>query len=86
MKSKTKFSNLICTGKCFHTLHVLHFRLQMRMPRGVTPTRVRRRQSDAKWRASVAMCYNVMKHVIPHSKRYSKASKRKLSKVIYQMI
>ncbi|XP_052256970.1 uncharacterized protein LOC127862057 isoform X1 [Dreissena polymorpha] len=54
----------------------------MRMPRGVTPTRVRRRQSDAKWRASVAMCYNVMKHVIPHSKRYSKASKRKLSKAL----
>jgi hypothetical protein len=49
------------------------------MPRGVTTTRVRRRQSDAKWRASVAMCYNIMKNVIPNQK---KLGRRKVSKVI----
>jgi len=42
------------------------------------PIRVRRRQSDAKWRASVAMCYNIMKNVIPNHK---KLGRRKLSKV-----
>ncbi|XP_052802360.1 uncharacterized protein LOC128232698 [Mya arenaria] len=52
------------------------------MPRGVTPVRVRRRQSDAKWRASVAMCYNIMKNVIPNSKKIGKTSKRKLSKAL----
>jgi len=56
--------------------------LMYRMPRGITPVRARRRQSDAKWRASVAMCYNVMKNVIPNSKKIGKTSKRKLSKVI----
>ncbi|XP_045175134.2 uncharacterized protein LOC123536222 isoform X2 [Mercenaria mercenaria] len=49
------------------------------MPRGVTPTRVRRRQSDAKWRASVAMCYNIMKNVIPNQK---KLGRRKVSKAL----
>jgi len=48
------------------------------MPRGAMPIRVRRRQSDAKWRASVAMCYNIMKNVIPNHK---KLGRRKLSKV-----
>lgn len=49
------------------------------MPRGVTQTRVRRRQSDAKWRASVAMCYNIMKHVIPNQR---KLGRRKISKAL----
>ncbi|XP_060593744.1 uncharacterized protein LOC132748200, partial [Ruditapes philippinarum] len=49
------------------------------MPRGVTTTRVRRRQSDAKWRASVAMCYNIMKNVIPNQK---KLGRRKVSKAL----
>ena len=41
--------------------------------------RVRRRQSDARWRANVASCYESLKHVIPVNKR---ASKRQISKVI----
>lgn len=41
--------------------------------------RVRRRQSDAKWRASVAVCYEKLKHVIPDC---DKISKRKISKVL----
>ena len=48
------------------------------MPRGMFHTRVRRRQSDAKWRASVAMCYGIMKNVIPNQK---KLGRRKISKV-----
>lgn len=39
--------------------------------------RVRRRQSDAKWRASVAMCYETLKTIIPNNE---KLSKRKISK------
>lgn len=39
--------------------------------------RVRRRQSDAKWRASVAMCYETLKTIIPNNE---KMSKRKISK------
>ncbi|KAL3842502.1 hypothetical protein ACJMK2_020507 [Sinanodonta woodiana] len=41
--------------------------------------RARRRQSDAKWRASVAMCYDIMKNVIPDHK---KLSRRKVSKAL----
>jgi hypothetical protein len=48
------------------------------MRRGSVPMRVRRRQSDAKWRASVATCYETLKHVIPDC---DKISKRKISKV-----
>jgi len=40
--------------------------------------RVRRRQSDAKWRANVASCYETLKLIIPMNKR---ASKRQISKV-----
>ncbi|KAK3585409.1 hypothetical protein CHS0354_020122 [Potamilus streckersoni] len=47
------------------------------MPR--TVMRARRRQSDAKWRASVAMCYDIMKNVIPDHK---KLSRRKVSKAL----
>ena len=42
------------------------------------PVRLRRRQSDAKWRANVASCYETLKNIIPHNKR---ASKRQISKV-----
>ena len=48
------------------------------MPRGSVPMRVRRRQSDAKWRASVAICFDTLKQVIPNNE---KMSKRKISKV-----
>uniref|UniRef100_K1PNY4 BHLH domain-containing protein n=1 Tax=Magallana gigas TaxID=29159 RepID=K1PNY4_MAGGI len=47
------------------------------MVRGSVPMRVRRRQSDAKWRASVAMCYETLKTIIPNNE---KLSKRKISK------
>ncbi|KAL8572831.1 hypothetical protein ACOMHN_025006 [Nucella lapillus] len=41
------------------------------------PVRTRRRQSDAKWRASVASCYETLKFVIPNGKTLPK---RKASK------
>ncbi|XP_076471999.1 uncharacterized protein LOC143301525 [Babylonia areolata] len=41
------------------------------------PIRTRRRQSDAKWRASVASCYETLKFVIPNGKTLPK---RKASK------
>ncbi|ESO97536.1 hypothetical protein LOTGIDRAFT_228205 [Lottia gigantea] len=47
--------------------------------RGLTPVRVRRRQSDAKWRASVASCYDTLKLVIPNA---NKLSKKKVSKAL----
>ncbi|XP_061178600.1 uncharacterized protein LOC133187258 isoform X2 [Saccostrea echinata] len=47
------------------------------MAKGSVPMRVRRRQSDAKWRASVATCYDTLKSIIPNS---DKMSKRKISK------
>lgn len=47
--------------------------------RGHAPMRMRRRQSDAKWRASVASCYETLKFVIPNQKSLPK---RKTSKVI----
>ncbi|XP_022320502.2 uncharacterized protein LOC111122804 isoform X3 [Crassostrea virginica] len=47
------------------------------MVKGSVPMRVRRRQSDAKWRASVAMCYDTLKSIIPNNE---KLSKRKISK------
>lgn len=49
------------------------------MRRESLPMRVRRRQSDAKWRASVASCYETLKHVIPDC---DKISKRKISKAL----
>ncbi|XP_076114690.1 uncharacterized protein LOC143082740 [Mytilus galloprovincialis] len=49
------------------------------MRRESLPMRVRRRQSDAKWRASVATCYETLKHVIPDC---DKISKRKISKAL----
>ncbi|KAK3101723.1 hypothetical protein FSP39_005850 [Pinctada imbricata] len=49
------------------------------MPKGSVPMRIRRRQSDAKWRASVAVCYDTLKHIIPNSE---KMSKRKISKAL----
>ena len=42
------------------------------------PMRVRRRQSDARWRANVASCFETLKNIIPVNKR---ASKRQISKV-----
>ncbi|XP_046377521.2 uncharacterized protein LOC124149789 [Haliotis rufescens] len=50
----------------------------MRMKRGSNSMRVRRRQSDAKWRASVSSCYDTLKFVIPDScnlprRKFSKA-------------
>ncbi|XP_046580775.1 uncharacterized protein LOC124288308 [Haliotis rubra] len=50
----------------------------MRMKRGANSMRVRRRQSDAKWRASVSSCYDTLKFVIPDScnlprRKFSKA-------------
>ncbi|XP_062603629.1 uncharacterized protein LOC134265438 isoform X2 [Saccostrea cucullata] len=47
------------------------------MAKGSVPMRVRRRQSDAKWRASVATCYDTLKSIIPNNE---KMSKRKISK------
>ncbi|XP_069133155.1 uncharacterized protein [Argopecten irradians] len=50
------------------------------MPRGSTfQMRVRRRQSDAKWRASVATCYETLKNIIPNR---DKMPKRKISKAL----
>ncbi|KAL4225516.1 hypothetical protein ACF0H5_016204 [Mactra antiquata] len=51
------------------------------MPCGrvVTQTRARRRQSDAKWRAGVAMCYSIMKNAVPNQK---KLGRRKVSKAL----
>lgn len=46
--------------------------------RGQAPIRTRRRQSDAKWRASVASCYETLKFVIPNK---DALPKRKTSKV-----
>ena len=50
-----------------------------RTKRCQVPIRARRRQSDAKWRASVASCYETLKFVIPNGKVLPK---RKASKVI----
>ncbi|XP_048728620.1 uncharacterized protein LOC125646412 isoform X2 [Ostrea edulis] len=47
------------------------------MVKGSVPMRVRRRQSDAKWRASVASCYDTLKTIIPDNE---KMSRRKISK------
>ncbi|KAK7477573.1 hypothetical protein BaRGS_00031178 [Batillaria attramentaria] len=47
--------------------------------RGQVPMRVRRRQSDAKWRASVASCYETLKLIIPNGKALPK---RKASKAL----
>ena len=57
-----------------------------KMQRGRTkrcqvPIRTRRRQSDAKWRASVATCYETLKFIIPNGRTLPK---RKASKVIIQ--
>ena len=41
--------------------------------------KAKRRQSDAKWRASVATCYDTLKYVVPNVKNMAK---RKISKVI----
>ncbi|KAL5007111.1 hypothetical protein ScPMuIL_015917 [Solemya velum] len=49
------------------------------MKKGTVPMRVRRRQSDAKWRASVAKCYDTLKYVIPDCR---KQSRRKVSKAL----
>ncbi|XP_055901284.1 uncharacterized protein LOC106065737 isoform X2 [Biomphalaria glabrata] len=46
---------------------------------GYSPLRAKRRQSDAKWRASVATCYDVLKYVIPNVQNLSK---RKISKAL----
>ena len=46
------------------------------------PMKLRRRQSDAKWRASVASCYETLKHIIPVNKR---ASRRQISKVFIEI-
>ena len=46
--------------------------------RSFSPLRAKRRQSDAKWRASVASCYDALKFIVPNMK---KLSKRKISKV-----
>ena len=44
-----------------------------------SPTvRLKRRQSDARWRANVATCFETLKHVIPMNLR---ATKRQISKV-----
>ena len=42
--------------------------------------KARRRQSDSKWRASMANCFETLMHVIPMSKRaHKKQSKVKLN-------
>jgi len=41
--------------------------------------RFRRRQSDARWRANLASCYETLKLVIPLTTR---ASKKQISKVV----
>lgn len=46
-----------------------------------SPMRARRRQSDAKWRASVATCYDALRHAVPETKCLSK---KKVSKVKYR--
>ncbi|XP_059150735.1 uncharacterized protein LOC131937372 isoform X2 [Physella acuta] len=46
---------------------------------GYSPLRAKRRQSDAKWRASVATCYDALKYVVPNVKHLSK---RKISKAL----
>lgn len=50
------------------------------MARRSNSMRVRRRQSDAKWRASVANCYTTLK-IITSTSSSKKKSKRKFSKV-----
>lgn len=42
------------------------------------PMKLRRRQSDARWRANVASCYETLKNIIPINKL---ASRRQISKV-----
>ncbi|CAG5118479.1 unnamed protein product, partial [Candidula unifasciata] len=49
------------------------------LPEGGSPLRDKRRQSDAKWRASVATCYDVLKYVVPNVKHMSK---KKISKAL----
>ncbi|XP_005105844.2 uncharacterized protein LOC101854740 [Aplysia californica] len=44
-----------------------------------SPLRAKRRQSDAKWRASVATCYDTLKYVVPNMKQMSR---RKISKAL----
>ncbi|KAH9499958.1 hypothetical protein Btru_076010, partial [Bulinus truncatus] len=46
---------------------------------GFSPLRAKRRQSDAKWRASVATCYDALKYVVPNVQNLSK---RKISKAL----
>ena len=46
--------------------------------RTCVPKGERRKQSDAKWRASVASCYETLKLIIPN---VANMSKRKASKV-----
>ena len=48
-----------------------------------TPIRLRRRQSDARWRANVASCYETLKYIIPMNKR---TSKKQISKVYLQFL
>lgn len=51
------------------------------MNRGDSPmqAKAKRRQSDAKWRASVATCYDTLKYVVPNVKNMTK---RKVSKAL----
>ncbi|GFO05933.1 hypothetical protein PoB_003243800 [Plakobranchus ocellatus] len=51
------------------------------MNRGSSPlqAKAKRRQSDAKWRASVATCYDALKYVVPNVKNMAK---RKISKAL----
>jgi len=43
----------------------------------------RRRQSDARWRANLASCYETLKQVIPLTTR---ASKKQISKVVHLLL
>jgi len=45
--------------------------------------RFRRRQSDARWRANLASCYETLKLVIPLTTR---ASKKQISKVVPKVL
>jgi len=45
--------------------------------------RFRRRQSDARWRANLASCYETLKLVIPLTTR---ASKKQISKVVQDLL
>jgi hypothetical protein len=57
--------------------------LKMLMEIDEDTRKIRRRQSDARWRANLTSCYETLKNIVPVNVR---PSKKKVSKVLHNGI